>query len=193
MATRSHFVFVCMLFLESLRYNLRTSVCGLVCVVIRTERDKQKVNVTQTQSRSEEQVNSTMLQLDQFYILVSEQAVTYRGDAMTVARHLWKDPMQFHYDCVSAANHRKAHTSEARDYEVSILSHCQINAFGVVWKVHAHFKSSLSESSWAALCVCMQKATMMFIDMLKLSCMQGRPRSIPFISLSLSPPTFSHL
>lgn len=48
-----------------------------------------------------------MLHLDQFYILVSEQAVTYREDAMTVARHLWKDQMQFRYDCVSAASHSK--------------------------------------------------------------------------------------
>lgn len=61
-----------------------------------------------------------------------------------------------------------------------------------MWKVHAHLRLSTQNSgppesiTWVALC--MQVATtVMFIDMLKLCCMRGRPLSIPFISLSLFP------
>jgi len=63
-----------------------------------------------------------MLHLDQFYILVSEQAVTYSGDAMTVARHLWKDQMQFHYD-LSVQPAREKHKCTHVNQETSKLAH----------------------------------------------------------------------
>ena len=50
--------------------------------------------------------------------------------------------MQFRYECVSAASHRKTPVHTKVNWGTTTLttpSHYQINAIGVVWKVPAHF------------------------------------------------------
>lgn len=59
-------------------------------------------------------------------------------DAMTVAQHLWKAQMKFHYDSVSAASyrraqvHRQVNKNKNKQQKKKQLSHCQMSAIGVV-------------------------------------------------------------
>jgi len=129
-----------------------------------------------------------MLHLDQFYILVSQQAVIFWGDAMTVARHLWKAKRSFAMTLSvqrAIEKHKQVHTQVNQEAVIKWMP--------LVWCERCmHTRSRLSTQNggpsesftWIALCMQVAKS---HCDVLKLALLHARLASLYPIHLSLFP------